>query len=195
MYKIVKQTITTEWVDEETGEIFKDSREFKEDSIKKPRASSGSSSKSKVDENPDPILRLEENKYILTTGAVDALGVEPGETIDIKFQKFKKKTYPVIGTSEAWGTKAGNKLTKTNTVSCRGKVNDELSNYGTEFTLEPHPNKGGLFILRGENTPEVVIETTPEPEPEEDFEVPEVDVVEDGGNEEEIGDDDFNFEL
>lgn len=194
MYKITKQTIVTEFVDTETGEIFKDSREFKDDSIKKPRASSGSSSsKSKIEENPTPILRLEDNKYVLTTGAVEALGVEPGDTLDIKFQKFKKKTYPVIGASEVWGTKAGNKLTKTNTVSCRGKVNDELSTYGTEFTFEPHPNKGGLFILKGENTPEVEIEPTPEPEDEEDFEVPEVDIVD--GDEEEIGDDDFNFEL
>lgn len=191
MYKIVKQTITTEWVDEETGEIFKDSREFKDDSIKKSRASSGSSSKSKIDENPDPILKLEDNKYILTTGAVSALGVEPGDTIDIKFQKVGKKQIPVIGASEVWGTKAGNKLTKTNTVSCRGKVNDELSNYGSEFVLEPHPNKGGLFILRGENTPEVTPE--PVPEPEEEFEVPDVEVIDDDATE--ISDDDFDFEV
>ena len=43
MYKIVKQTIVTEFVDEETGEIIKDTREFKDDSIKKPIAASGSS--------------------------------------------------------------------------------------------------------------------------------------------------------
>lgn len=195
MYKIVKQTIVTEFVDEETGEIIKDTREFKDDSIKKPRASSGSSSSksSKIEENPNPILRLEENKYVLTTGAVEALGVEPGDTLDIKFQKFSKKILPIIGASEVWGTKAGNKLTKTNTVSCRGKVNDELSSYGTEFVLEPHPNKGGLFILKGENTPEIVIETTPEPEEEEDFEVPDVEVED--PDSEEIGDDAFDFEL
>lgn len=189
--KLYKVTVTNEWLDEETGEIIKETRELKEDSVKKPRATS--SSKSKIQENPNPILTLEENKYVLTTGAVELLGVEAGDKIDIKFQKVGKQTIPVIGSDEVFGTKGGNKLTKTNTVSCRGKANDELSAFGTEFTLEEHPNKKGLFILRGENTPKVTPEATPEPE--EDDEDLSVDLVDDEEEESvEISEDDFNFD-
>jgi hypothetical protein len=193
--KVYKLTVTTEWLDEETGEIIKETRELKDDTIKKPRSSS-SSSKSKIQENPNPILTLEDNKYILTTGAVELLGVEAGDKIDIKFQKVGKQTIPVIGSDEAFGTKGGNKLTKTNTVSCRGKANEELSAFGTEFTLEEHPNKSGLFILRGENTPNVSPEATKkQPEPEDEDEIK---LDEDLENEEEdtleISDDDFNFD-
>ena len=189
--KLYKVTVTNEWLDEETGEIIKETRELKEDSVKKPRATS--SSKSKIQENPNPILTLEENKYVLTTGAVELLGVEAGDKIDIKFQKVGKQTIPVIGSDEVFGTKGGNKLTKTNTVSCRGKANDELSAFGTEFTLEEHPNKKGLFILRGENTPKVTPE--PEPEKEDDNEDLSVDLVDDEEEESvEISEDDFNFD-
>ena len=192
--KVYKLTVTTEWLDEETGEIIKETRELKDDTIKKPRASS-SSSKSKIQENPNPILTLEDNKYILTTGAVELLGVEAGDKIDIKFQKVGKQTIPVIGADEVFGTKGGNKLTKTNTVSCRGKANDELSAFGTEFTLEAHPNKEGLFILRGENTPAVTPAVEKKPEPEDEDEID--DVEDDLENEEEddleISDDDFDF--
>ena len=161
--KVYKLTVTTEWLDEETGEIIKETRELKDDTIKKPRSSS-SSSKSKIQENPNPILTLEDNKYILTTGAVELLGVEAGDKI---------------------------------LESCRGKANEELSAFGTEFTLEEHPNKSGLFILRGENTPNVSPEATKkQPEPEDEDEI---ELDEDLENEEEedtleISDDDFNFD-
>lgn len=190
--KLYKVTVTNEWIDEETGEIIKETRELKDDSVKKPRSSS-SSSKSKVQENPEPILTLEDNKYVLTTGAVELLGVEAGDKIDIKFQKIGKQTIPVIGSDDAFGTKGGNKLTKTNTVSCRGKANDELSAFGTEFTLEEHPNKKGLFILRGENTPNVTPEKENTPEPEDD-DLGE-DLIDDEEEESvEISEEDFNFD-
>jgi hypothetical protein len=193
--KLLKMTVTTEWVDEETGEITKDIRELKEDSIKKPRATSTKSS-SKIDNNPEPILTLYDNKYVLSKGAVDSLKVEPGDTIDIKFQKVDKSMIPVIGTSDSFGTKAGNKLTKSNTVSYRGKSNDELRVFGEIFTLEKHPSAEGLFILKGENTPEVKFKETPKPE-EEDTEDTiideEADTLLEGEDAEEISDDDFTL--
>ena len=56
------------------------------------------------------------------------------------------------------GTKAGNRLTKSFTVSCRGKANDELQNYGTVFTLSVHPTKEGLFVMQGDKAPEAVVD-------------------------------------
>ncbi len=193
--KITKITITTEWVDEETGEVFKDTREMKDDSIKKPRATTSKAS-SKSDDRKEPILTLEDNKYILSAGAVAALGVEAGDKIDIKFQKVDNKMIPVIGTNDTFGTKAGNKLTKSNTVSYRGKSNDELKIYGDIFTLVEHPTAVGLFILKGENTPDVDMVTTKVAQPEEETEVEEdaSDLLE-GEDTEEVTTKDFDFTL
>jgi hypothetical protein len=193
--KITKITITTEWVDEETGEVFKDTREMKDDSIKKPRATTSKAS-SKSDDRKELILTLEDNKYILSAGAVAALGVEAGDKIDIKFQKVDNKMIPVIGTNDTFGTKAGNKLTKSNTVSYRGKSNDELKIYGDIFTLVEHPTAVGLFILKGENTPDVDMVTTKVAQPEEETEVEEdaSDLLE-GEDTEEVTTKDFDFTL
>ena len=193
--KITKITITTELVDEETGEVFKDTREMKDDSIKKPRATTSKAS-SKSDDRKEPILTLEDNKYILSAGAVAALGVEAGDKIDIKFQKVDNKMIPVIGTNDTFGTKAGNKLTKSNTVSYRGKSNDELKIYGDIFTLVEHPTAVGLFILKGENTPDVDMVTTKVAQPEEETEVEEdaSDLLE-GEDTEEVTTKDFDFTL
>ena len=45
-----------------------------------------------------------------------------------------------------------NKLNKSNTVSFRGTKNLELSKYGSEFKIIPHPSKSDLFVLTSEKT-------------------------------------------
>lgn len=186
MIKIHKITITTEYLDESTGELIVDTREYLDDSIKTPKKkSSTKSSSTKIDDsNPNPILTLEDNKYILNAAAIEALDAVPGEsTIDIKNQKIGTKKAKVIGTSDTFGTKSGNKLTLKGTVSYRGKSNDELSKLGTVFNLEPHPNVSGLFILKGDNQEEDIIIP-------EDENIIEDDEIEDAL---EISEDDFNF--
>jgi hypothetical protein len=54
---------------------------------------------------------------------------------------------PVIGTDAAFGTKGGNKLTKTNTVSFRGSANDKLAEYGSVFKLEPSEDEGIFYLI------------------------------------------------
>ena len=184
MIKEHKITVSTEYLNEETGELFTDVREFKDDSIKGTKKKSSSKSSTKIDDsNPTPTLTLEDNKYSLNAAAIEGLGVEPGDTIDIKNQKIGTKKVKVIGSSETFGTKAGNKLTQKGTVSFRGKSNDELSEYGNIFTLEPHPNVSGLFILKGNNQ-EDEEEIVPEEEDVEDIEIE--DALE-------ISEDDFDF--
>ena len=186
MIKIRKITITTEYLDESTGELIVDTREYLDDSIKaSKKKSSSSKSTPKIDDsNPNPTLTLEDNKYILNAAAIEALGVEPGDTIDIKNQKVGTKKVKVIGSSETFGTKSGNKLTQKGTVSYRGKSNDELSKLGTVFNLEPHPNVSGLFILKGDNQEE-----------DDDIVPDDEDVVDSVDVEDalEITEDDFNF--
>lgn len=140
--------------DSETGEIKCIDREVINDDIKP--AKKTTKKKASKDESSEPQIILEENKYTLNSAAVELMGVEPDDRLDIKFEKKGKGFIPIIGTNEAFGTKAGNRLTKTFTVSCRGKANEELHNYGTIFTLVAHSTKEGIFIMNGNQVPEEV---------------------------------------
>lgn len=106
------------------------------------------------DTSTEPELILEENKYKLNSAAVELLNIQPEDRLDIKYEKSGSKMTPVIGTNEAFGTKGGNKVTKSFTVACRGKANEELSNYGTKFKIKEHPSKENLFILIGDDVQE-----------------------------------------
>ena len=139
-------------VNEQTGEIVYIGKEEVTVDTASEKKSSTKKTSTKVDSNPDPIITLDPNKLILTQGAVDLLQVCPDCRIDIKYKKKDKTTVPVIGTDSAFGTKSGNKLTKTNTVSYRGAANEKLSTYGTTFTLEPTETEG-IFYLKGDKEP------------------------------------------
>lgn len=140
-------------VDETTGEIkFIGKEEITVDTAASEKKTTTKKSTTKVDNNPDPIITLDPNKLILTQGAVDLLQVCPDCRVDIKYKKKGNITVPIIGTDAAFGTKSGNKLTKTNTVSYRGAANDKLSTYGTVFTLEPTEDEG-IFYLKGDKEP------------------------------------------
>lgn len=99
------------------------------------------------DGDKEPKLVLEENKYRLNNAAVTLMGLDENSKLVIKYEESKSGSVPVIGTNTAFGISSGNKLTKSNTVACRGSNHEELSKHGTEFVLVPHPNKDSLFIL------------------------------------------------
>lgn len=194
-------TIKSEWLNEETGEILTDTRELKDDSVKKPSTRKSSSPKKKDpevdDSNPNPLLILEENKYILNKAAVEALGVEPGDKVDIKQQKLNKKECLVIGAAETFGTQSGNKLTQKNAVSYRGKNNQNLAEHGNEFTFTPHPKIDGLFILTGNREPEIKEDVVPEAEDiasEDELDDEMASLVDGNADDTEISDNDFNFD-
>lgn len=131
-------------VDPETGET-------KDLEIKKTRKSS---TKVKIDDsNSDPEITLESNKYCLNLAAVQLLAVEPDDKLVIRYIHGD----PVIGKNSTFGVEAGNKLTKSFTVSCRGKGNEELARFGNKFSLTPG-EKEGLFIMHGD-APELPKET------------------------------------
>ena len=107
------------------------------------------------------------------------MGVEPDCKLDIKYEKRGKETVPVIGTDTAFGTKQGNKLTKSLTVACRGSKNEELSKYGIEFILVPHETKDGIFVLQNEDAKleRALDDTLEKPdEPEEEIGLPDIDL-------------------
>lgn len=194
-------TIKSEWLNEETGEVITDTRELKDDSVKKPSTRKSTSSKKKNsevdDSNPNPLLILEENKYILNKAAVEALGVEPGDKVDIKQQKLNKKECLVIGAAETFGTQSGNKLTQKNAVSYRGKNNQNLAEHGNEFTFTPHPKIDGLFILTGNKEPEIKEDVVPEAEDiasEDELDDEMASLIDGNADDTEISDNDFNFD-
>lgn len=137
-------------VNEQTGEITYIGKEEISVDTKATKSATKTSTKAsaaKVDANPDPIITLDSNKLILTQGAVDLLQVCADCRVDIKYKKKDKKAVPIIGTDAAFGTKSGNKLTKSNTVSYRGAANEKLSAYGTTFKLEPAEDKGIYYLV------------------------------------------------
>ena len=136
-------------VDTETGEVLE--TKLIDRSVNKPvKAMKATASEAVQDNDKEPKLYLEDNKCILNSKAISLMVISPGDKLDIKYDEGKNGSVPVIGTDEAFGTKGGNKLTKSNTIACRGSKNEELSKYGKEFVLAVHPSKAGLFVLTSE---------------------------------------------
>lgn len=136
-------------VDTETGEVLE--TKLIDRSVNKPvKAMKATASEAVQDNDKEPKLYLEDNKCRLNSKAISLMGISPGDKLDIKYDEGKNSSVPVIGTDEAFGTKGGNKLTKSNTIACRGSKNEELSKYGKEFVLAVHPSKAGLFVLTSE---------------------------------------------
>lgn len=136
-------------VDTETGEVLE--TKLIDRSVNKPvKAMKATANEVVQDNDKEPKLYLEDNKCRLNSKAISLMGISPGDKLDIKYDNGKNGSVPIIGTDEAFGTKGGNKLTKSNTIACRGSKNEELSKYGREFVLATHPSKAGLFVLTSE---------------------------------------------
>lgn len=134
--------------DDETGEVKVINREVINEDLPKAKKTSSKATK-KADDDPEPKITLEDNKYSLNNAALELLGVEADDRIDIKFEKRGKVRIPVIGSNASFGTQGGNRLTKSGTVSYRGKNHDLLEEYGTIFTLKAS-DKDGIFEMVGD---------------------------------------------
>lgn len=132
-------------VDENTGEITFIGKE--EITVDTATSTKRQAKPVKVEANTEPLITLDSNKLVLTTGAVDMMKICPDCRVDIKYKKKDKVSVPVIGTDAAFNTKGGNKLTKTNTVSFRGSANEKLAEYGSVFKLEPSEDEGIFYLI------------------------------------------------
>lgn len=101
------------------------------------------------EESSEPQLNLLDNKYSLNQAALSLLNVVAGDKIDIRYQIIDSINYPIIGSSQSWQSSSGNKLTKSRTVSYRGKANDMLATFGDTFSFTSWKGHDGLFILIG----------------------------------------------
>ncbi len=137
MAKVKQQfTITYErTVDTDSGEILEttiigssDIKPEKKKAVKK-------------DNDVEAKVYLEDNKLKLNSLAVEILNVSPGDRIDVQYTD----NYPIIGQSDSFGNpEGGTKLTKSYTLSFRGKKSEVLQKFGTEFKVI---ESNGRFIL------------------------------------------------
>ena len=108
------------------------------------RSSTVKKEKEEVVMEDDAVITLEPTKLCLNNKAVADMGLEYQNRLIIKYQKVPgaKKPIPLIAKDIDWNEEgSGNKLTKTNTLSYRGKANTILADFGSEFGLELYKDK------------------------------------------------------
>ena len=120
----------------------------------------------------EPIITLDPNKLIFNNKAVADLELEYEDRVVLEWKKEGKSKVmvPTIRKDD----EAGNKVTKTNTVVCKGKANTVLAERGTEFTIVPFGDTEGIWKLvstsggtiEETSTLEEAIEQAEETEPE-----------------------------
>lgn len=102
---------------------------------------------------------LEENRLVFNQLALEALKVNSEDRVVIQYDKDEEgKMRPVIAKEETLGIKGGNKLSKSNTVSCRGKAHDKLAEYGGVFSLVEKDT--GIYFMYGDTEPKPYKEVT-----------------------------------
>ena len=89
-----------------------------------------------------PIIELTDNKLIVTNSVLKSLNVLFGDRVSINYYQISREsTFPVIAKSDVFfDPDAGQKLTKSNTISFKGIQNTMLSKYGSLFLLESFKN-------------------------------------------------------
>ena len=91
-----------------------------------------------VNSNGEPIIEVADNKLIISPEALNLIEAVAGDRIAINYKQVSKElTYPIIGKSDKFADKeSGNVLSKSNTVSYRGKQRTMLLEYGCIFKLD-----------------------------------------------------------
>lgn len=116
-----------------------------------PESSKPKTTRKRKEKNED-IIKLEDNKIVLTQKLLNIIKAEPGDRISVQYKEFNGVYNPIIAKSEVFADpEAGNKLTKSMTVSYRGKQRDELAIYGEEFTFEETFEGSEICKLIGSN--------------------------------------------
>ena len=88
------------------------------------------------------MLKIENNKLILSPELVSLLRASPGDRLIIGFSVIDGKLFPVISKNEG-----GNVLTKSNTISFKGKQKEMLLQFGDEFTISPFTSDDTIILI------------------------------------------------
>ena len=105
-------------------------------------------------------VEVTDNKLIISDPALALLGANPGDRISINYyQESKEVKLPLISLSENFSDRlAGNKLTKSNTVSFRGNQRTILLEYGTVFELKEFKDSIYKLVPLNDSSSEIVKE-------------------------------------
>ena len=109
-----------------------------------------------------PIVEVDENKIVLSDTVLEMLDADAGDRILINYHTVDNQvTFPLIGKSESFADpQSGNKLTKSNTVSFKGRQREILLEYGSLFTLELFDE--GIYKLIPIESSDEVVSASPE---------------------------------
>jgi hypothetical protein len=106
----------------------------------------------------EAILVLEPNKITFNNKAVAEMELEYEDRVVIKWERQGKQMIPIIGKDIAFEEEGtGNKITKANTITYKGKANAVLAEAGSEFTIELV--KEGIWKLISTSAPITADET------------------------------------
>lgn len=111
---------------------------------------------SKYDNINLPVIEVGDNKLILSTKAIELMSVHSGDRLAVNYiQKSNEFTMPVIGKAEMFADpNAGNKLSKSNTVSFKGTQRTILTKYGQLFKIEEY--RPGMFKMESINEADLI---------------------------------------
>jgi hypothetical protein len=102
--------------------------------------------KSKVADN---VIVVTGGSMKLTQDAMDLLGVSVGDRLCVRFNNG-----PILATPTSLGeTGGGNLITKSLTVTCRGKAAETIATYGSRFTYTC--NHVGMLDLKADIATEI----------------------------------------
>lgn len=101
-----------------------------------------------MNKNSDIIdVKVQDSNLLLDSALISKLGATPGDRIAIGYIEKEGNLIPVISIGEG-----GNKLTKSNTISFRGKQKNTLTQFGINF-WGGDLTEGNYIELKGDGIP------------------------------------------
>ena len=88
------------------------------------------------------MLKIENNKLVLSPELLLLLDAKPGDKISIEYSVTDNKLIPVILKGER-----GNVLTKSNTIAFKGKQKETLLQFGDVFTVDLSVIKDSIALI------------------------------------------------
>lgn len=103
-------------------------------------------------DSSEPLIIREDNRLVINNKTLELLGIDGEEDVrlSVGYAKEGKKLIPVISVDEK-----GNKLSKNNTLPFRGKQNEVLEEFGTEFKVIVYEEGQYKLIQNTEDDPSV----------------------------------------
>jgi hypothetical protein len=96
-----------------------------------------------------PVIEVGDNRLIISPKAIKLMNLHYGDKVSVNYiQKNNEMTIPVIGKAETFADpSAGNKVSKSNTVSFKGAQRTILMKYGQIFNIKVYEKWPNVFEM------------------------------------------------